>query len=299
MVTEPVGEPTSWKVDLPGGLPRPLVRCEGTSREAGERKAVSAVVKLDELGDEDDELTTDSLTATWKIVQRRRGHRHSTDDLLTGWYALEKMPPRVDLALDLGAGIGSVGLIVLSGLEQHAKLTSVEAQEISYRLLKKNIAINRLEERVTPIHGDLRELDLAERFRLITGSPPYFDVAAGILPADSQKAHARFELRGDVRDYLRIASKHLDEGDGVFVFCFPFQQKRRALEAVRATSGLKLQTHRDVVPREGIEPLFSLFCCGRTGDEEAETPFVVRHADGRHTEMMHRVRARLGFAPQR
>jgi len=32
------------------------------------------------------------MTWTNEIFQRRHGHRHSTDDLLTGWYAAEQVP---------------------------------------------------------------------------------------------------------------------------------------------------------------------------------------------------------------
>ncbi len=244
-------------------------------------------------------ITVDGLTAAWSIFQRKKGHRHSTDDLLTGWYALEKAPllgRTIDRHLDLGTGIGTVGLLVLSGMTAGTRLTCIEAQDVSFRFLRENLRANGVEDRVTALHGDLRDLALDERFPLITGSPPYFDVATGVVPADSQKAHARFELRGDVGDYARAAKRHLED-DGLFVFCFPWQQKQRALDAARR-EGFSVIAHRDVVPREGLAPLFSLFAC-RTGSrpELEEPPFVVRHADGRHTDAMHAVRARFGWAP--
>ena len=243
-------------------------------------------------------VTLDGLTSTWRIFQRKKGHRHSTDDLVTGWYALEKSPA-VTRHLDLGTGIGTVGLLVLSGMPG-AHLTCIEAQDVSYRFLLENIRGNGLEDRVTTIHGDLRDLALDERFPLVTGSPPYFDVSAGIVPADSQKAHARFELRGDVRDYARAAKRHLED-DGLFVFCFPWAQKARAEDAARA-EGFAIVSDRDVVPREGLTPLFSVFACRLAGGEgtphERETPFVVRDAAGRHTPMMHALRGRFGFDPQ-
>ncbi|MBX3258257.1 MAG: methyltransferase [Labilithrix sp.] len=238
-------------------------------------------------------ITLDGLTASFRIFQRKRGHRHSTDDLLTAWYALEKAgaPAR---ALDLGTGIGSVGLIVLSAMPPEGRLTCIEAQAVSHRFLLENVRANEVGDRVDARHGDLRELALVEKFPLVTGSPPYFDVAAGIVPADSQKAHARFELRGDVRDYARAAKRHL-EPDGLFVFCFPWAQKERALRAAR-DEGFAVLTHRDVVPRAGLPPLFSLFACRLGAEPELEEPpFVVRHADGAHTDAMHAVRARFGW----
>lgn len=245
----------------------------------------------------DDELTCDGLTRDWTIFQRRRGHRHSTDDLLTGWYAAEKVASRTRL-LDLGSGIGSVGLLVL-WRSPGATLVAVEAQEVSFALLEKNIAGNGLSERVRAIHGDLRHVRLEERFDCVTGSPPYFDVKDGIVSADSQRAHARFELRGDVRDYCIAAREALAPG-GRFVFCFPTVQRARAEAAVQA-AGLVLASSRDVVPREGIAPLFSLFSALRRDDappdlvHDREAPYLVRDADGRPTPEHARARATFGM----
>lgn len=235
-------------------------------------------------------ITIDSLTRDWKIAQRAAGHRHSADDVLTAHYALRYAD--VDAVLDLGTGIGGVGLLVLWGAPR-ARLVCVEAQEVSHRLLLANIEGNELASRVEPHLGDLRDFSTSQRFALITGSPPYFPLGTGIVPADSQKAHARFELRGDVADYARAAERHLTE-DGVFVFCFPTPQRERALAAVTA-AGLATVSYRDVIPRRTLAPLFTLFACRRTGDCIVEEPFVVREQDGALTDEMQAVRAGFGF----
>lgn len=243
-----------------------------------------------------DELTIDALTGGWTIAQRRKGHRHSTDDLLTGWYAAEIVPGARQL-LDLGAGIGGVGLIAL-WRSPGASLVAIEAQEISFALLETNIARNGLAERVRAIHADLRDVRLADRFDLVTGSPPYWDVSEGVVPADSQKAHARFELRGDIRDYALAARAHLAE-HGRFVFCFPSVQRVRA-EAACAAADLALTRSRDVIPRDGAAPLFTLFACRRAedGDEPyvAEPAHVVRDAAGQPTRAHLAIRQTLGFS---
>jgi tRNA1(Val) A37 N6-methylase TrmN6 len=237
-------------------------------------------------------ITLDGLSATYKIFQRRNGHRHSTDDLLTAWYALEQLPAPAR-ALDLGTGIGTVGLLMVSAVPALA-LTCIEAQDISYRFLTENIAANEVGGRVHALHGDLRELALGETFPLVTGSPPYFDPRAGIVPADSQKAHARFELRGDVLDYARAARLHLAP-EGTFVFCFPHAQAERAVAAMRATS-FSIVKRRDVIPREGLAPLFGLYACKLgTHRETVEPAFVVRDAVGEHTETYRAVRRRFGW----
>ncbi len=237
-----------------------------------------------ELGEE---LTLDGLTARMRIFQRKRGHRHSTDDVLTASYAIDHAPDAAAI-LDLGTGIGTVGLLVhaVTG----AQLTCIEAQDISYRLLRENLWAN--DVAADAIHGDLRDFRSPARFSLITGSPPYWPTTDGIVPADSQKAHARFELRGDVGDYARAATAQLAE-DGVLVFCFPWAQKARALAAARA-EGFAI-TSRDVIPRAGLAPLFSVFACRRGGGDREDAPFTVRDASGAHTEQMLCVRDRFGW----
>ncbi|MBX3742821.1 MAG: hypothetical protein KF712_17690 [Akkermansiaceae bacterium] len=263
--------------------------------EFGERITLDALTGP--VGGAGGALTDDSgAEAGWLIAQRLKGHRHSADDVLTAWYALQSSP-KVERHLDLGTGIGTVGLLTLWGMGEGARLTCVEAQEISYRLLQSNLRCNGLLGRVDHSLGDLRDLALAEKFPLITGSPPYFPEGTGVVPQDSQKAHARFELRGDISDYAKAAVKHLAPG-GWFVVCFPTRQRQRGIDGI-LSSGLKIVRMRDVVPRETLEPLFTLFACRLPEDFSDETteesPFIVRGQNGRLTAEMAAVRRGFGF----
>jgi tRNA1Val (adenine37-N6)-methyltransferase len=244
-----------------------------------------------------EELFVSGLVGPYRIFQRKKGHRHGIDDATTAWYALQKTPP-VKKAIDLGSGIGTVGLAVLCRLGEGAEQTCVEAQEISYKLLTENVLGNGLRRCVRAIHGDIRDLDLGERFPLITGSPPYFPIGTGSLPEDSQKAHARFELRGDVGDYARAAKRHITD-DGLFVFCFPFQQKSRCIKLVNDV-GFKLMTIRDVVPMKSKPALFSLYCASLsfTGAMASEDPLIVAFENGRYTPEMLAIQATRGFGPE-
>ena len=244
-----------------------------------------------------EELIVSGLVGPYRIFQRKNGRRHGIDDATTAWYALQKTRP-VKKALDLGTGIGTVGLAVLWALGKGAELTCVEAQQISYRLLTENILGNGLNGSVRAIHGDIRDLDLDERFPLITGSPPYFPIGTGSLPEDSQKAHARFELRGDIGDYARAAERHITE-DGLFVFCFPFQQKSRCVKLVTQT-GFRIMTIRDVVPMKSKPPLFSLYCSSLsfTGAVTEEDPLIVAFENGKYTPEMMAIQATRGFGPE-
>src|SRR5215510_5927900 len=150
-----------------------------------------------------DDLTLDILAGDWRIFQLRTGHRFSADDLLTAWAAVHARPEARQL-LDLGAGIGSVGLLVLWRLPAAEHLTMVEVQAVSHALACRTVAYDGLAGRVTLHCQDLRHWS-GGAFDLVTASPPYLPVGRGVRPQHPQKAAARFELHGDVFDYCQAA----------------------------------------------------------------------------------------------
>ena len=99
-------------------------------------------------------------------------------------------------------------------------------------------------------------------------------------------------------DYARAAKRHITE-DGLFVFCFPFQQKSRCIKLVTDV-GFKLMTIRDVVPMKSKPALFSLYCASLSfaGAVTEEEPLIVAFEDGNYTPEMRALQATRGFGPQ-
>lgn len=250
------------------------------------------------------EVTVDKLSAGWCVYQRRRGHRYSTDDLTTAWFGASHQPTATRL-LDLGSGLGSVGLFVLwrqlqnEAIAPSVRLTTIEAQEQSFKLQLANHWMNGVEDRVNAHQGDLRSLHAGAypiapgSFDLVTGSPPYFETDKAIVSADSQRAHARFELRGDVSDYC-VAASYALAPQGRFAFCLPTGQRDKALRGI-ARGKLTLVAYQDVIPMRGRAPLFSLYLCARPGDVPAGqtaqelAPLIVRETDNKRTDQMNDV----------
>ena len=193
--------------------------------------------------------------------------------------------------LDIGAGMGSVGLMTLFAMPADAHLTMVEVQQVSHRQARATIEYNGLSERVSAIHHDLRDVVLPERaFDLVTGSPPYFPVGRGVISPHPQRAGARMELRGDVYDYCRTAARALS-ADGVFCFCHAAGDPRP--EPAVAAAGLTLRSRQDVVFRRERAPTISLFVAGWGGARTDRPPLVVREADGTWTPEYRAVRERM------
>jgi tRNA1(Val) A37 N6-methylase TrmN6 len=248
--------------------------------------------------------TLDAISGHFRLFQLRAGHRFSTDDVLTAWYG-SSWAPTASTVLDLGSGIGSVGMIAAWRLPG-ARFVTIEAQEESVRLARKSAAYNGLDARYDIRLGDFREADALgadERFDLVLGSPPYFPPGSGVEGDHPQKVQCRFEMRGDITDYASVAISHLAPG-GLFACVFPEKQVERVEQAAAAANGMIVR-RRPVVFLEGEAPLVSLFAIMRASDlPEAmrgqtwvEPALVIRARDGQVHPEYAALKLSFGFPP--
>ena len=235
--------------------------------------------------------TLDQLTPEWRVYQLKRGHRFSNDDKLCAWRAAEHGRHATNV-LDLGSGIGSVGLSTLWRLPLETKLSCVEAQSVSVALLRRTVAFNKLSDRVSVVESDLRDFNAETKFDLITGSPPYFAASEGLLSTHSQKAHCRFELRGGLEAYCAAAKRHLAPR-GKFVFVMTAADAR--CETAPVMHGLRVIERYDyrfkgdrdaahistLVCEHDENNFFSRFFFW--GNKRQFREMVLRDADGRRT----------------
>ncbi len=253
-----------------------------------------------------DDESFDAISGYYRLFQLKRGHRFSTDDVLTAWYGTTWCP-RAEKVLDLGSGLGSVGLIAAWRLPG-ATFVTVEAQEQSVQLARKSAAFNGLLERYEIRLGDFRDktiLPEIEKFDLILGSPPYFPIGSGVEPDHPQKHSCRFELRGNIADYCMTANQHLASG-GVFACIFPEEptQKARVIDGARQ-AGLTIVRERPVVLRETEPPLLTLFAMMRKVDLPSrmhdktwrEPVLIIRTATGEIHPEYSAVKLAFGFPP--
>jgi tRNA1Val (adenine37-N6)-methyltransferase len=242
-----------------------------------------------------DELTSDALTDRVRVLQRRRGHRFSYDDVVTAWVAA-RAAPAARTHLDLGCGIGSVLLMLADRLPLQRSL-GIEAQAESFALLQQNVAASGFAERIELRLGDLRELQL-DAFELVTGTPPYKPPGSATPSPDAQRAYARVELRGGVEQYLAAAARALAPA-GVCVLCMETAGLRR-VQLGAAAAGLAIAAQLEVIPRLGRAPLFSVFTLQLTAAGACQhTQLVLRDAAGERTEQARALRGFFGLPSTR
>jgi len=251
--------------------------------------------------------TLDYICGHFRLFQYRKGHRFSTDDILTAWFGTTWCP-RPDRVADLGSGIGSVATAVAWRCPG-ARIHTVEAQDISVALARKSLVYNGLQDRYTIHEGDLRDPELFKGeapFDLVLGSPPYWPVGTKAQAAHPQAIPARLEVRGDIGDYARAASRILAPG-GIFVCVFPLDQVARAAKAY-LDAELLLLRRQDVLFKEGDPYGIALFAGCRKGDlpagfqeaaglPELARPLLIRRRDGTVDPSIALVRLAMGQPP--
>jgi len=165
-------------------------------------------------------ITTDTLyDGAVSLRQPARGYRVNVDALLLAAFAAHGR--RADLAVDLGAGVGSVAL-GLHHLGVAARFALVE-REVSLLALADENA------RAAGLHGECIAHDLAlglpEKLRqaadLVVSNPPFFDPDNARLGLDAQKTRARF---GDLSPFVSAAAAALAGTRSRAVFVYPARE---------------------------------------------------------------------------
>ncbi len=259
----------------------------------------------------------DRLIGNWHIYQRTGGHRTSTDDLITAWYAVHRTTrattgattrpstrpsTRLTNYLDLGCGIGSVLLMVSHRLRPQTAL-GIEAQAQSVMMARRSLA--ELPEAATTAttiqvdQADFRDVDFGDtRFDLITGSPPYFPTEAGVLPADAQRRACRFEERGGIESYLTAAAAALS-ATGRFYVVFQTAAEARVLAAA-AAAGVHLSGCACFrMASDRPKPFLTVYEFARGATANVHRfECAVRDADRQITEQYVAIRRELGVEDQ-
>ncbi len=249
------------------------------------------------------------LCGDWRIFQPQRGHRWSTDDLLTAWFARQHaattLDPEPAAICDLGCGLASV-LMLLAWAYPKATLYGVEAQADRLAFAHRSVAYNGVAHRCRLLCADLRALPASLPMGgsdLVTGTPPYWPPGTA-TPAQCHQAIAcRFETRGGIEAYCQAAA-HLLSPKGLFVTCEGASLRGRTLDA-GASVGLQCMATCEVIPKAGKDPLFSLFAFTRRDtathaapprrDDDPHTTLVIRDARGQRTAAYQAVRDLMGL----
>ncbi len=227
--------------------------------------------------DEDETLDT-FYAGRIHVRQRKKGYRFSLEAPLLADFI---QPDSQDELLELGAGSGIISLLL--SIKSFSHITAVELQPALADLARRNVCLNRLEERIAVKEVDLRSFFPWRKFDKIFSNPPYYKKGGGHISSSREKAIARHELACDIFDIMKVTADCLKPG-GQAYFIYPFRQKNYFMEALHRYR-LGISSKRNVVPYPDSEPNLFLCAVDFSGTREKKLPpFIVYKKERQYSE---------------
>ena len=192
---------------------------------------------------------------------------------------------------DLCAGAGAVGMLLLAK-DPDCRVTAVELQEAAVALMRQAADQNRLEDRFTPLQGDIREIRSLlphGSFRHVVCNPPYYPVGSGFTARSEAQAIARTELCCTLDDVLDAAGWLLPTGGDLCLVHKP-ERLTDLLSGLRAR-GLEPKALRLAAHQPDAKPSLVLLRAVRGGKPglDVRPPLFLQTSDGLPTEEYRRI----------
>lgn len=151
-------------------------------------------------------------------LQHLNGYRFSIDSVLLAHFVRLK---KEELVLDLGAGCGVTGLILLYRASGRVRLlTAFELQDGLCRLCRENIVANSQQDKMKVVTGDLRRISdffCAGSFSTVVCNPPFYPQGSGRKSINNEALIARHQVQCNLEEILRAAAYALKNKGRLFV----------------------------------------------------------------------------------
>lgn len=143
-----------------------------------------------------------------QVIQKKKGHRVTTDSLLLARFS---NPKRYSNVLELGTGCGIV-TILMAKRDPSIKITAVEIQKEMAEIAKKNVLINELGSQISVVNKDIKDLPeifTSAHFDYIVTNPPYWSPSSGRRSPHVERALSRKEFAITIEEILRVTRRLL------------------------------------------------------------------------------------------
>jgi len=219
-----------------------------------------------------------------KIIQNIEGFCFGIDSILLADFAKEiKRNSRV---IDLGAGTGIIGILLCAKTEI-SHMVGVEIQEEVYDIAKRNVKLNKLEEKFTLMNINIKELGKRQKigkFDAIVTNPPYKKDNTGIQNENEKKLISRHEITANLEDFIRISSQLLKDKKDLYMVHRP----DRLVDIITLLRKYKLEPKKLklVYPKLEKEPNLILIKATKNAKPflKVEKPLYVYKENGEYTD---------------
>ena len=119
--------------------------------------------------------------------------------------------------LEIGAGQGVISLL-LSEMDIVSKIFAVEIQEEIFEILKKNVEINKLNDKIIPINKNIKSIE--GEYDFIFSNPPYKKINSGKMPRNKAERVSKYEVLLTLEELI-LEIKRLLKNHGEFFVIVP------------------------------------------------------------------------------
>ncbi len=165
------------------------------------------------------EKTTDTLfDGGLYCRQHQNGYRFSIDPVLLAHFVRLAKDEKI---LDLGAGCGVIGLILLYRAGRKIQnLTAFELQSGLVQLIRENIELNHFQNLMNVVEGDLREIQhylKPESFSTVVCNPPFYVAGSGRVSTEKESVIARHQVACTLKEIIAAAAMAVQNKGRVYL----------------------------------------------------------------------------------
>ena len=160
-------------------------------------------------------------SADKKMIVEEKGIKITEDALLLSnflrkYFSKKNKNPktRKSVILEIGAGQGIMSLLI-SEIDMVERIIAVEVQKDVYETLEKNIEINNLRQKITPLNENIKNIE--GKYEFIFSNPPYKKVNAGKLPDNVTERISKYEILLTLEELFREIRRLLSNYGEFFV----------------------------------------------------------------------------------
>ncbi|GAA0608962.1 tRNA1(Val) (adenine(37)-N6)-methyltransferase [Virgibacillus siamensis] len=218
------------------------------------------------------------------IIQSPSVFAFSLDAVLLAHFAY--VPIRKGKILDLCTGNGAIPLLL--SRRTNAELIGVEIQERLADMAARSIKLNELDEQISVIHGDLKDMKATlnhSAFDVVTCNPPYFRTSE--KTEHNKNEHltiARHEVYCTLEDVVKACKLHVRPGGKVGMVHRP----GRLIDIITLFRKYRLEPKRlqFIYPKHGRDANMILIEGVRDGKADLKIlpPLYIYHDDNTYTK---------------
>ena len=156
---------------------------------------------------EENEKIEDLQYKGLKIIQNKKWFCFGMDSILLSNFAKK---------IKIGSGTGIIS-ILLSGKTEAKKIICIEKQSEMADLIKKNIDLNNLQDKIEVINEDILNIDKNIKVDVVVTNPPYKKKNTGIENENKQKYISKFETTATLENFIITSKEILKEKGQLFM----------------------------------------------------------------------------------